>query len=144
VPAARDTALVVLRLAPQVAAETATAARRRTLAEHIRRVFDAARGAYGCRRVAAQRNRDGHPCSVGLVADLMRELGLQACQPRAYKRTTVPGQAPVTSPDLIGREFTADTPGQRLVGDITSWLGRRVAPGPAAWSARVLLEPLAE
>ena len=49
----------------------------------------------------------------------MRELGLRACQPRAYKRTTVPGEEPVTSPDLIGRDFTAAAPGQRLVGDIT-------------------------
>jgi putative transposase len=95
-------------------AETATAARRRELAAHVRRVFEAGRGAYGCRRVAAQLNQDGHPCSVGLVADLMRELGLRACQPRPYKRTTVPGQEPVTSPDLIARDFTAAAPGQRL------------------------------
>jgi putative transposase len=100
-------------------AETATAARRRELAVHVRRVFDAGRGAYGCRRVAAQLNRDGHLCGVGLVADLMRELGLRACQPRAYKRTTVPGEQPVASPDLIGRDFTAVAPGTRLVGDIT-------------------------
>jgi transposase InsO family protein len=100
-------------------AETATAARRRELAVQVRRVFTAGRGACGCRRVAAQLNRDGHPCSVGLVAALMRELGLRACQPRAYKRTTLPGEQPVTSPDLIGREFTAQAPGTRLVGDIT-------------------------
>jgi transposase InsO family protein len=49
----------------------------------------------------------------------MRELGLRACQPRAYKRTTVPGEEPVRSPDLIGRDFTAPAPGQKLVGDIT-------------------------
>jgi putative transposase len=100
-------------------AGTATAARRRELAAQVRRVFGEGRGAYGCRRVAAQLNRDGHPCSVGLVADLMRELGLRACQPRAYKRTTVPGEQPVISPDLIGRDFTAEAPGTRLVGDIT-------------------------
>jgi putative transposase len=99
--------------------ESAAAARRRELAERVRRVFDAHHGRYGCRRVAAQLNREGHECSVGLVADLMRELGLRACQPRAYKRTTVPGQQPVDSPDLIRRNFTADAPGQRLVGDIT-------------------------
>ena len=46
-------------------AETATAARRRELAVQVRRVFEAGRGAYGCRRVTAQLNRDGHPCSVG-------------------------------------------------------------------------------
>jgi HTH-like domain/Integrase core domain len=103
----------------RVAAETATAARRRMLAAHVARVFRAGRGAYGCRRVAAQLNREGHPCSVGLVADLMRELGLRACQPRAYRRTTIPGQQPVQSPDLVGRNFTADVPGTRLIGAIT-------------------------
>ncbi|WP_344089050.1 IS3 family transposase [Luedemannella helvata] len=103
----------------RVASETATQARRRILAAHVRRVFAAGRGAYGCRRVAAQLNREGHACSVGLAADLMRELGLRACQPRAYRRTTIPGRAPVTSPDLIGRDFTATEPGTRLVGDIT-------------------------
>ena len=100
-------------------AESATAARRRELAVRVKAAFEGGRGAYGCRRVAAQLNRDGHPCSVGLVADLMRELGLRACQPRAYKRTTVPGEQPVASPDLIGRDFTAALPGTRLVGDIT-------------------------
>jgi len=100
-------------------AETPTAARRRELAIQVRRVFGAGRGAYGCRRVAAQLNREGIACSAGLVADLMREGGLRACQPRAYKRTTVPGEQPVTSPDLIGRDFTADAPGTRMVGDIT-------------------------
>jgi hypothetical protein len=99
--------------------ETPTRARRRELAGQVARVFHAGRGAYGCRRAAAQLNRDGHECSVGLVADLMRELGLKACQPRAYRRTTLPGEAPVASPDLIGREFTAAAPGTRLVADIT-------------------------
>ncbi|SCL27251.1 Transposase and inactivated derivatives [Micromonospora rhizosphaerae] len=112
-------------------AETATTARRRQLAEQVRRVFDASRGTYGCRRVTAALNREGIACSVGLVADLMRELGLQACQPRAYKRTTVPGQQPVSSPDLIAREFTAAQPGTRLVGDITYL---RTGPGRAGCS----------
>jgi putative transposase len=100
-------------------AETATSARRRDLVRHVRRVFDASRGTYGCRRVTAALNRQGIACSVGLVADVMRELGLQACQPRAYKRTTVPGEQPVSTPDLIERDFTAPAPGTRLVGDIT-------------------------
>jgi putative transposase len=100
-------------------ADTATAARRRDLVPQVRRVFDASRGTYGCRRVTAALNRQGIACSVGLVADVMRELGLQACQPRAYKRTTVPGEQSVSTPDLIGRDFTAPAPGARLVGDIT-------------------------
>ena len=93
------------------------------LAIQVRRVFDRSRQTSGCRRVAAQLNREGHECSVGMVADLMRELGLAAVQPRAYKRTTVPGEHPVESPDLISRDFSAGpeggAPGERLVGDIT-------------------------
>src|SRR4051794_23943355 len=51
----------------------------------------------------------------------MRELGLCAVQPRAYKRTTLPGEQPATAPDLLERDFdpAAGAPGQRLVGDIT-------------------------
>ena len=100
--------------------ETPTAARRRQLAVEIVRVFDDSRQTSGCRRVAAQLNREGIECSVGLVADLMRELGLRAVQPRAYKRTTVPGEVQPDTPDLLGRDFAAGgTPGARLVGDIT-------------------------
>jgi transposase InsO family protein len=101
--------------------ETPTAARRRELAERITNIFEDSRQTFGCRRIAAQLNRDGHECSVGLVADLMRELGLRAVQPRAYKRTTLPGEQPVDSPDLIGRDFdpASGPPGERLVGDIT-------------------------
>jgi transposase-like protein len=40
-------------------AETATVARRRELAVQVRRVFDEGRGAYGCRRVGAQLDREG-------------------------------------------------------------------------------------
>ena len=98
---------------------TATAARRQVLAQLGAKVFDDSRGTYGCRRVAAELNRQGHPASIGLVADLMRELELVACQPRNYKTTTIAGEEPVESPDLIEREFTAPAPGQRLVGDIT-------------------------
>ena len=101
--------------------ETPTAARRRELSERIEQVFAESRQTFGCRRIARELNRAGHECSVGFVADVMRELGLKAVQPRAYKRTTVAGEAPVESPDLIGRDFdpASSPPGERFVGDIT-------------------------
>jgi putative transposase len=111
-------------------AETPTAARRRELAAQVRRVFTAGRGAYGCRRVTAALNREGYPCSVGLVAEVMREAGLRACQPRAYKRTTIPGKQAASRPDLISRDFTATAPGTRLVGDITYL---RTGQGGCTW-----------
>ena len=54
--------------------ETPTQARRRQLAKQVAQVFEDSRQTSGCRRVAAQLNREGHECSVGLIADLMREL----------------------------------------------------------------------
>ena len=56
----------------------------------------------------------------------MRELGLVACQPRPWRQaTTQQGQAgPV--PDLVNRDFSADAPGRKMVGDITyipTWEG---------------------
>ena len=101
--------------------QTPTRARRRALAVQVQRVFDDSRQTFGCRRVAAQLNREGHECSLGLVADLMRELGLRAVQPRAYKRTTLPGEQPVIAPDLLERDFepAGSGAGERLVGDIT-------------------------
>jgi putative transposase len=100
-------------------AETPTQARRRALAAEVTKEFNNSRQTSGCRRIAAALNRRGIACSVGLVANLMRELGLAAVQPRAYKRTTLLGDAPQPAPDLIDRDFTATAPGQRLVGDIT-------------------------
>jgi putative transposase len=100
-------------------AETKTPARRRALAAEVAKEFDDSRQTSGCRWIAAALNRRGIACSVGLVADLMRELGLAAVQPRASKRTTLPGSAPVPAEDLLERNFTATAPGQRLVGDIT-------------------------
>ena len=100
--------------------ETPTAARRRELSTLIKTAFAESRQVHGCRRITRDLNRAGHECSVGFVADVMRELGLRAVQPRAYKRTTVAGEAPVPAPDLIGRDFaTGGTPATRLVGDIT-------------------------
>ena len=101
--------------------ETPTRARRRELAGHITAVFTEHHGRYGCRRITAELNRAGIEASIGLVADLMRSMGLRATQPRAYKRTTIPGPDPDPTPDLIDGDFTPDTTpaGQRLVGDIT-------------------------
>ncbi len=98
---------------------TATESRRQVLMFEVERVFTASRRTYGCRRVTAQLNREGIACSVGLIADVMRQAGLEAIQPRAWKKTTVPGEVAEEVPDRIERDFTAKAPGQAAVGDIT-------------------------
>ena len=98
---------------------TATAVRRAELAVLVGEVFTEFRQTYGCRRIARELNARGIACSVGLVADLMREMGLKAVQPRAYRVTTVHGVDDEYPVDLIERDFTSQQPGTRLVGDIT-------------------------
>jgi hypothetical protein len=82
--------------------ETPTQARRRMLAGAITAEFEDSRQTSGCRRITAALNRAGIECSVGLVADPMRELGIAAVQPRAYKRTTLPGSVTQPARDLLG------------------------------------------
>jgi putative transposase len=107
--------------------QSATAARRERLKLLIAHEFAASDGTYGYRRIHAVLQRSHVPCSAELVRALMRELGLQPCQPRPWRHslTTADDQAPAL-PDLVGRDFTADAPGRRLVGDITyipTWEG---------------------
>ena len=56
----------------------------------------------------------------------MRELGLVACQPRPWRTTTIQDGEQTATPDLLGRDFTAEAPVCKLVGDITyipTWSG---------------------
>ena len=56
----------------------------------------------------------------------MHRAGLVACQPRKRVRTTIPAQDLHHRPDLVKRNFTANKPGQKWVGDITyipTWEG---------------------
>lgn len=100
---------------------TATAQRREELKVNIKNEFDLQRGTAGCRRVTVALNELGIACSIGLVADLMREMGLKAIQPRAWRKTTISDEEGKRYPDLIGRDFSPESadPGERLVGDIT-------------------------
>jgi len=108
------------------AGSTVAARRRRTLAGLVAEVHAHSRQTYGARRVMVSLRRSGWPVSRRLVGQLLREQGLVACQPRPWRRTTVPGEQPAAVPDRLARDFTASTPGTRLVGDITSirtWTG---------------------
>lgn len=113
------------------AGPSARALRRATVVEHVRAAFDLGRGTYGVRRVHAVLARSHDPAiasvSLNLVRAVMAELGLAGCQPRAYRSTTTPDPDPPTAPaDLVGRDFTAERPGVKLVGDITylrTWTG---------------------
>jgi putative transposase len=105
---------------------SATVIRRERLTALVKAVFQHSDQTYGYRRVHAQLVRQGEQISPELVRELMREQDLVACQPRPWRpTTTVPGD-PGPIPDLVNRDFTADAPGEKMVGDITyiyTWQG---------------------
>jgi transposase InsO family protein len=121
---------------------SATGRRRVRLATLIEWIFNDSDHTYGHRRVHAALLRQGEQVTPELVRAIMRELGLTPCQPSPFRPTTTIGGDAHLIPDLVARDFHADAPGTKLVGDITSWVCRRVGMGPARWSARVLVEPL--
>ncbi|WP_406191112.1 IS3 family transposase [Streptomyces sp. NBC_01017] len=98
--------------------KSATAQRREELKLLIKKAFDDSDSTYGYRRIHAQLHRWGHAAGPELVRRLMRELGLEPCQPKPRRFGLTRG-APAAVPDLVGRNFTADAPGEKLVGDIT-------------------------
>jgi putative transposase len=107
--------------------ESATAARRERLKALITVIFDDSDETYGHRRLHAELLRQGERCSVELVRALVRELGLVPCQPRPWRHSlTEADPAGGAIPDLVARDFTADAPGVKMVGDITyipTWEG---------------------
>jgi len=103
-----------------------TDARREELKVKVKTLFDEFDGTYGYRRIHAELVRAGERVGDELVRKLMRELNLIAVQPKPYKRTTIPGDPAQPVADLVCRDFTAERPGAKLVGDITyipTWEG---------------------
>ena len=107
-----------LAAAPARAARTAADT---ALAERIRTVHDGDRTC-GRPRITAELN-DTAPAHERVnhkrVGRVMREHGITGYRRRRRVRTTIPAQTDTTVPDLLGRDFTAETPNRVYVGDIT-------------------------
>ncbi len=93
----------------------------------IQRVFEENFGVYGARKVWYQLNREGYHVARCTVERLMRTMGLRGAVPgRAFKITTVAGEALERPADLVKRSFEADRPNKLWVADLTyvaTWSG---------------------
>ena len=106
--------------------ESATAQRRELLKIKIEALFYANDEEYGYRRMHAALVRGGEQVGDELVRKLMRELGLEPCQPRPWRHSLTEQGPSGPIPDLVNRDFSAAVPGQKMVGDITyipTWEG---------------------
>ena len=91
------------------------------LAERIRKIHQVDR-AQGVPRITAELNDGADPAARvnhKRVARIMRQQQIAGLRLRRRVRTTIPEPANQTVPDLLGRDFTAEAPNQRYVGDIT-------------------------
>jgi len=100
-------------------AHTATDRRLRVL---VRASFDASRQRYGSPRVHADLGDQDVRVSRKRVVRVMREEGLQARARKRYKGTTMSDHDQPVAANLLNRDFTAEAPNQRWVGDTSEFL----------------------
>ena len=106
---------------------SARAVEDRRLLGAIRRVHADNYEAYGSRRTWKQLRREGEDVGRGRVERLMSRNGIVGAKRRGKPwRTTVAGAEPVSTPDLLQRDFTAARPNERWCADFTylrCWTG---------------------
>jgi transposase InsO family protein len=94
--------------------------RRTALAAKIGRVHAGHRGVYGSPRVWRALKAAGETVSQNTVAKVMRAVGLRGKVKRAFvPRTTDSAHAQPVAPNVLDRQFTAESPNRKWVGDIT-------------------------
>ncbi len=99
--------------------ESAQSQNNRRLVTEIRMIHAKSRGTYGSPRIRAELLDDGHSCGRHRVARLMRNVGIQGIPKRRFRRTTSSNHDRPVAPNRLKQDFTATSPNQRWVADIT-------------------------
>ncbi len=89
------------------------------LAERIRAVHAEWDGTWGRPRITAELRDGGEHVNHKRVGRVMRKFGIAGLRLRRRQVTTVPGPSATPVPDLFQRDFTANAPNSKYVGDIT-------------------------
>jgi transposase InsO family protein len=88
----------------------------------IHEAFERGRGAYGSPRVHEALRKQGVHVSRKRVIRLMQQDGLVGRNSRKYRCTTNSNHDDPVAPNLLDRQFEAEGPNQRWVGDTTELL----------------------
>ncbi len=89
------------------------------LDQNIGKVFKAHKGRYGAIRITDELRDTGESCSKNRVAKRMQFLGLKAKGKKKFKVTTDSKHNLPVACNLLNRDFSAATPNQKWVGDIS-------------------------
>jgi transposase InsO family protein len=106
--------------------ESPRSQRDQVLAKEVRRAHQESNETYGSPRVTKELASQGTQVSRKRVARLMREQGLCATIPRAFRRTTDSSHDLPVAENLLKRDFSADAPDRVWAADITyvrTWQG---------------------
>jgi len=98
---------------------TPTERRRDTIDRAVRVMFSKKRGLHGSPRLHADLRDDGWKVSEKTVADSMRRQGLIARRIKRRNGLTKQDKTAPKFPDLLKRNFTAERPNVKWVGDMT-------------------------
>lgn len=114
--------------------------RRDTVDRAVRVMFTKKRGLHGSPRLHADLCDDGWDVSEKTVADSMRRQGLVARRIKRRNGLTKQDKTAPKFPDLLRRDFTADRPNARWVGDMTEipTVDEHGRPGPKLYLATVI------
>jgi transposase InsO family protein len=86
----------------------------------VRQIFWEHKRRYGARRIAAELTARGEVCGPGRAARLLKELGLEAIQPRSFRPRTTQSRHPLGySPNLLLEAPPPSGINQVWLGDIT-------------------------
>jgi transposase InsO family protein len=88
----------------------------------IQASFDTSRKTYGSPRVLEDLREAGEQVGRNRVIRLMQEQGLRARARKRFKCTTMSDHDQPVAANILDREFEADAPNQRWVGDTTEML----------------------
>ena len=89
------------------------------LAARIQVIHRESAGTYGVPRITAELHDTGDRVNHKRVTRVMRGIGLTGLRLRRRHRTTLADPTANKAADLLEREFTAQAPNTRYVGDIT-------------------------
>ncbi len=102
--------------------ESAHARRDRQLRVLVRASHEGNRRAYGRPRIWKDLVEQGERVSEKRIGRLMREDGIVARARRRFKTTTMSDHDQPVAANVLDRQFTADRPNQRWVGDTSEFL----------------------
>jgi transposase InsO family protein len=94
----------------------------RRLAFLVQEAFERSRRTYGSPRIHAELAEQGVSVSKKRIARIMRQEGLKARVRKRFKCTTMSDHSHPVAANLLDRQFEAERPNQRWVGDTTELL----------------------